>query len=64
MIALYDQIQELRAELQGCYFTRRERAKVQAELTRARVEQAELDREFDRALGALHNPAEAIGAAA
>ena len=26
MIALYDHIQELRAELRGCSFTRRERA--------------------------------------
>jgi hypothetical protein len=60
MIALYDHIQELRAELRGCYFTRRERANVQAELTRALAEQAELD----RALEALYNPGEAIGAAA
>ena len=35
MIALYDHIQELRAELRGCYFTRRERAAVQAELATA-----------------------------
>ena len=53
MIALYDHIQELRAELRGCYFTRRERAAVQAELATALAEQAELDREFDRALDAL-----------
>jgi len=52
MITLYDHIQELRAELWGCYFTRRERAAVQAELTRAVAEQAELDRAFDRALEA------------
>ena len=64
MISLYDHIQELRAELRGCYFTRRERAGVQAELTKARAQQAELDRAFDRALAALPNPAEAIGAAA
>ena len=64
MIALYDHIQELRAELRGCYFTRRERANVQAELTRALAEQAELDRTFDRTLDALQNPAEAIRAAA
>jgi hypothetical protein len=43
MIALYDHIQELRAELRGC-MTRRERAAVQAELTRAFAAQAELDR--------------------
>jgi hypothetical protein len=64
MIALYDHIQQLRAELRGCYFTRRERATVQGELARAVAEQAELDRAFDSALEALHSPAEAIGAAA
>jgi hypothetical protein len=52
MIALYDHIQQLRAELRGCYFTRRERASVQAELAQAISEQAELDRAFDRALEA------------
>jgi hypothetical protein len=62
MIALYDHIQQLRAELRGCYFTRRERAAVQAELTSALARQAELDRDFDRALEALQNE-EAIGAA-
>jgi hypothetical protein len=35
MIALYDHIQELRAELRGCCMTRRERVAVQAELDRA-----------------------------
>jgi hypothetical protein len=43
MIALYDHIQELRAELRGC-MTRRERAAVQAELAAAVAAQAELDR--------------------
>jgi len=62
MITLYDHIQELRAELRGCGFTRRERAAVQAELARAIAEQAELDRAFDRALEALQ-PAETIRAA-
>ena len=52
MIALYDHIQELRAELRGCYFTRRERAAVQAELAQAVAEQADLDRALDRALEA------------
>jgi hypothetical protein len=52
MITLYDHIQELRAELRGCYFTRRERAAVEAELTRAVTQQAALDRAFDRALEA------------
>ena len=52
MIALYDQIQELRAELRGCYMTRRERAQVQTELAKAIEEQAELDRAFDAAIEA------------
>ena len=52
MIALYDHIQELRAELRGCALTRRERAQAQAELVKAIEEQAELDLAFDRALEA------------
>ena len=44
MIALYDHIQELRAELRGCCTTRRERAAVQAELARAIAAQTEIDR--------------------
>ena len=62
MIALYDHIQQLRAELRGCYFTRRERAAVQAELAKAIAEQAVLDRAFDFALKALQYT-EATGAA-
>ncbi len=50
MITLYDHIQELRAELQGCHFTKRERAAVEAELARALAEQAEIERNFDRAM--------------
>jgi hypothetical protein len=53
MIALYDHIQQLRAELRGCQMTRRERVAVQAELAKAVADQAELDRAFDRALEAL-----------
>jgi hypothetical protein len=64
MITLYDHIQELRAELGGCYFTRHERAAVQAELEKAIADQAQLDRAFDAALEALSNPTKAIGAAA
>ena len=64
MIALYDHIQELRAELRGCYMTRRERADVQAELARALAEQAGLDRAFDSAVGALRNGGDSIGGAA
>ena len=52
MIALYDHIQELRAELRGCLMTRRERAQVQAELAKAIEEQAGLDRAFDAAIEA------------
>jgi len=63
MITLYDHIQELRAELRGCRFTRRERAAVEAELARTIAEQAKLDRNFDRALAALQKAAEATGAA-
>ena len=62
MITLYDHIHELRAELRGCVFTRRERAAVEAELARAIAEQAELDRAFDLALEALQS-AEGIRAA-
>ena len=64
MTTLYDHIQELRAELCGCYFTRRERAAEQADLANAIAEQAEIDHAFDAALEALSDPAEAIGAAA
>ena len=53
MIALYDHIQQLRAELRGRHMTRRERVAVQAELAKAVADQAELDRAFDRALEAL-----------
>jgi hypothetical protein len=35
--------------LRGCHFTKRERAAVEAELTKAQVEQAEIERNFDRA---------------
>lgn len=55
MIALYDHIRQLRAELRGCHMTRRERVAVQAELAKAVADQAELDRAFDRALEALCN---------
>ena len=62
MITLSDHIQELRAELRVCGFTRRERAAVQAELARAIAEQAEFDRAFELALQALQ-PTETIRAA-
>jgi hypothetical protein len=47
MIALYDHIQELRAELRGCAMTQDERAQALAELERAMAEQAKLDRAFN-----------------
>ncbi len=62
MITLYEHIQQLRAELRGCSFTRRERAAVEAELAAAIRKRAGLDRAFDRALEAVHN-SETIGAA-
>jgi hypothetical protein len=52
MITLYDHIQELRAELRGCHFTKSERVAVQAELAKALAEQAEIDRNFDHAMQA------------
>jgi hypothetical protein len=61
MIALYDHIQELRAELRGCRFTRRERAAVEAELAEAVRQQAELDRALDLALEALDRAALPMG---
>ena len=53
MIALYDHIQQLRAELRSCYFTRRERGAVEAELAAAVAQQAALERTFDRAVEEL-----------
>ncbi|HEY1258272.1 MAG TPA: hypothetical protein VH397_07095 [Xanthobacteraceae bacterium] len=53
MIALYDHIQQLRAELRGCYFTRRERTAVEAEFAAAVAQQAELERACDQALEPL-----------
>jgi hypothetical protein len=38
MIALYDHIQELRAELRGCVMSHHERAIIEAELARAIAE--------------------------
>jgi hypothetical protein len=64
MIALYDHIQQLWAELRGCYFTPRERVALQAEIANAIAKQAELDRAFDAALEALSNPTKTIGVAA
>jgi hypothetical protein len=50
MLNIYDQIQELRAELARSILTRRERAQAEAELKRLVAEQDKLDRTFDAAL--------------
>jgi len=55
MITLYDHIQELRAELRGCYFTRAERGAVQAELAEALIKQSEIDHACEIALEAQDN---------
>ncbi len=47
MIALYDQIQELLAELRDCDMSQEERAQARAEVARARAAQAELDYAFE-----------------
>jgi len=52
-MTLYDHIQELRAELRGCRMSRRERLRVETELSKAIAEQAKIDRAFDRALDEL-----------
>jgi hypothetical protein len=52
-MTLHDHIHELRAELRSCAMTRPERARVEAELAAAIVEQAEIERAFDSALEAL-----------
>ena len=57
-MALYDHIQELRAELRGCRFTKRERAAVEAELAKALAEQAEIERNFDRSMEAYREAEE------
>ena len=55
MIDLYDQIQQLRAEIRCCGFTRRERAAAQAQLDRLIAEHAERERALDATLEALDN---------
>ena len=47
MLALYDHIQELKAELRGCIISRHERAKIIAELERAVAEHEALERSCD-----------------
>jgi hypothetical protein len=52
MITLEQHIHELQAELRGCWMSRRERAEIEVELAKAVAQQAEIDREFDKALAA------------
>jgi hypothetical protein len=47
MLTIYHEIQQLRAELTACIFTRSERAAAQAELEKLLAEQAAIDRKFD-----------------
>jgi hypothetical protein len=56
MLTIYDQIQELRAEIAHCAMTRRERAEAKAELERFIAEQEKLDRAFDAMLTAKAPP--------
>jgi hypothetical protein len=55
-MSIYDQIQELRAELASCIMSQGERASAKAELTRLVAEQAKLDRELDAALAEAEPP--------
>ena len=55
-MSIYDQIQELRAELANCVMSRREWASAKAELNRLIAEQAKLDRELDDALAEAEPP--------
>jgi hypothetical protein len=55
-MAVYDQIQQLRAELANCIMSHRERASAKAELNRLIAEQAKLDRELDAALAEAEPP--------
>lgn len=47
MLTIYDEIQQLRAELTACIFTSSERLAAQAELEKLLAEQAAIDRNFD-----------------
>jgi hypothetical protein len=53
MLTVEEKIWQLRAELNNCGFTRRERKQAEAELKQLMAEQAELDRAFDQALEAI-----------
>jgi len=47
MLTIYDEIQQLRAELTACIFTPSEREAAQAELEKLLAEQAAIDRKID-----------------
>ena len=47
MLTIYEEIQQLRAELTACIFTPSEREAAQAELEKLLAEQAAIDRKID-----------------
>jgi len=47
MLTIYDEIQQLRAELTACIFTRSECRAARAKLEKLLAEQAAIDRKFD-----------------
>jgi hypothetical protein len=55
MIALYDHIQELKAELRHCRMTHRERADAENELAQVIAEHNALESEFDGAFEMLQS---------
>ncbi len=55
MIALYDHIQELKAELGSCIMTRRERANVEQELALAMAEHDAVERALDEVFETLQD---------
>ena len=55
MIALYDHIQELRAELGSCIMTRRERATAERELAQAIAEHGATELALDDAFETLQD---------
>ena len=50
MLTIYDEIQQLRAELAACILTSAERAASEAELAKLLAEQASLDNAFEAAI--------------
>jgi hypothetical protein len=52
MIALYDHIQELKAELGSCIMSRQERASMKRELAQAMAEHNAMERALDDMFGA------------